>query len=281
MLLFFLSYFFQVLSYNYSNHGSDWPLLCNTSLSQSPVSINPALAIQVPSSDANYWYLDLYYTPLHVINLNSTSIVQVTSGFAFNPSISFNILGNFGNVTAKYSGSSKTYISSGITFHYPAEHTFNGVAPGNSPYLLEVQIEHVNAELSTDILILSILFQESSQKSSFLQQVIDSYYSNIGGDIDCTFATGGWYVIKNFFMYLGSETRPNCNEGVTWVINMDIGNATQEQINFFATKLNTTNYNGNFRYTMPLNGRTISQFTSEIFSFSGFLLIFTGYYLII
>jgi carbonic anhydrase len=267
MLLFFLSLLSSTLSYNYINHGLDWPGLCNSSFSQSPIDINRALLVQVPCSDTqHYWYLDLYYSAIHVINLNSTSSSPVTSGFAFNPSLNFEILGNFGNLTLQSSSSSKQYLTSAVRVHYPAEHTFNGASPANSANLLELQIEHVSADNSTDVLMLSLLFQASAQSNFFLQQVIDSFYSSLGGDLDCTFATNGWFVVKNFYTYQGSQTRPDCREGVTWVINSDVINATAAQIAFFSSRLNTSASDGNYRYTMPQNGRTVYQHTCPVFS---------------
>jgi carbonic anhydrase len=258
-------------SYNYQNHGKDWPGLCTTSTKQSPVDINTKLLTSVTASSSNYWYLDLYYTPVEVINSNSTSSAGTTSGYNYNPGINFSILSNFGKIYKTQGQSTEEYISKAINFHYPAEHTFDSMEPGSSPYVLELQIEHVNNLNNSDVLILSILFTVGTENNYFIDQVISGYYDDIGGYIDCTFGTGGWYVVKNFYSYYGSETKPICNEGVTWVIDSTILTLTQAQLDFFASKLNTDNY-GNFRYTMPLYGRAITLYSDTIVFSSGYLL---------
>jgi len=75
-------------------------------------------------------------------------------------------------------------------------------------------------------------------------------------------------VVKNFYTYVGSQTIPNCNEGVTWVLLSDVVNGTQAQIDFFASKLNITGFGGNFRFTFPKNGRKVYRHVAGVFSFS-------------
>jgi carbonic anhydrase len=259
-----------VLGFNYVNHGIDWPGTCNTSIAQSPVDINLDFVKILDKKDPNYWYLDLHYKKVHVINLNSTKPIPITSGFTFNPSINFNIFSNFGKISQKFSNNEKIFEANSISFKYPAEHTFNGKRRGNDgKELLEVQITHVSTDNKNDTLVLSALFQQSDQKNHFLQQVIEAYYSSIGGDIDCTFVTNGWFVVKNFFTYEGSLSIPPCREGVTWVIDMDYINCTKTQIEFFKQKLNISN-GGNFRYTFPLVGRVVKNHIAAVFSFGMF-----------
>lgn len=261
-----------IYCFNYDNHGIDWPGTCNTSTFQSPIDINLDNIQEIDSSDSSYWSLDLHYSPVHIINMNSTKAKLITSGFAYNPKINLNIFSNFGKISKVQGQSSTPYEASSISFHYPAEHTISKSSQNTKGnYLLEVQITHISPYDPNDTLILSVFFQPSSQSNYFLKKVIDSYYSTIGGGIDCTWATNGWFVVKNFFTYLGSQTTPNCNEGVTWVILSDIVNATQSQIDFFSSKLNLSGSGGNFRYTFPQNGRIVYKHTAGVFSFSIFL----------
>lgn len=261
--------------FNYNNHGIDWPGTCNTSLFQSPIDIDLNYLFEIQSDDPAYWSLDLKYKPVHVINLNSTKPVSITSGFTYNPNINFNIFSNFGKISKIQESTSIQYEASSISFHYPAEHSISKSAKNTKGnYLLEVQITHISTDNPNDTLILSVFFQPSSQKNYFLKQIIDSYYSTIGGDIDCTFATNGWFVVKNFFTYAGSQTIPNCNEGVTWVLLSDVVNSTQAQIDFFASKLNISGLGGNFRYTYPKNGRIVYKHVAGVFSFSLYLNVF-------
>lgn len=272
MVLAFFSIIIVVFCFNYDNHGIDWPGTCNTSAFQSPIDINLDNIYPVDSSDPSYWSLKLSYSPVHIINLNSTKPTQISSGFSFNPKINLNIFSNFGQVSKVQGSSSSRYSASSLSFHYPAEHTISKSSQdpkGN--YLLEVQITHISSSNSSDVLILSVFFQPSSQSNYFLKKVIDSYYSTIGEDIDCTWATNGWFVVKNFFTYEGSQTTPNCNEGVTWVILSDIVNATQSQLDFFSSKLNISNSGGNFRYTFPQNGRMVYRHMAGVFSASVYL----------
>ena len=279
-MIFFLLIFRVFGYFNYNKHGEDWPGICNISYFQSPIDITTNLSLTIPSTDTRYWYLDLYYYPAHVINLNQTTSTPILSGFNYNQGINFNIISNFGRIYLNTSSSSIQYNSRSVSIHYPAEHTFNENIPGiNSEYVLEVQIDHVNSANSSDVLIISFLFVIGGSRSYFLDQVIDSFNKDIGGDIDCTFASNGWYVIKNFYSYNGSETQPTCKEGVTWVISMDILNTTQDQLLFFSSKLTTTNTTGNFRYTMPQNGRNVIQYTANVFSKAIIFAIYLSLYL--
>lgn len=274
MIIFVLLTLSLVTAFNYLNHGIDWPGTCNASISQSPIDINLEFVDVVEKKDNDYWYLDLNYKKVHVINLNSTKNTPITSGYTFNPNINFNIYSNFGRVYKKFSSSTDTFEANSISFKYPAEHTINGKQVDSSGnYLLEVQINHVSADDPNKTLVLSTLFQESDQKNQFLQQVIDAYYSTIGGDIDCTFVTNGWFVVKNFFTYEGSLSIPPCKEGVTWVIDTDFINCTKSQIRFFKEKLNINAGGGNFRYTFPLVGRSVKKFQAGVFSFSLYFVV--------
>lgn len=274
MLFAFFIIFHHIQGFNYNFHGLDWSGLCSTVLQQSPIDINTELVTEISSESSNYWYLDLYYNSIRVLNRNLTASASITSGFSYSPGVNFDILANFGNIYAVHGNSKTLYKARMVSFHYPAEHTFNAKQPGEeSEYKLEVQIQHVSASNSSDLLILSVLFRETGSKSYFLKQIIDSFYNPIGSEVDCTFATGGWYVVKNFFSYKGTETRPPCDSGVTWVISSDIQNATKSQIEFFSTRLNVTNIQGNFRYTMPQLGREIFKYTEEVFSQSLFFVV--------
>ena len=255
--------------YNYDQHGLDWPGLCNTSVIQSPIDINPSLVQTIDPSNSNYWYLDLYYQPTHVINPNKTES-KTTSGISFNPSINFSIFSKFGKVFLVNSFQKIEYLSISIDFHYPAEHTFDGKDPNtNNLNVLEIQIKHVNSANLSDVLILSIFCNVGIDDSYFISQIISSYTNPTGADIDCTFATNGWYVIRNFYSYYGSLTVPLCNEWVVWVLYNSPLIISQQQLNFFLNKLNNTENQGNYRYTKPQYGRVIKKYTdTQLFSSS-------------
>ncbi len=141
-----------------------------------------------------------------------------------------------------------------LQFHYHAlsEHTVNG-----DHYPLEVHFVHKHSD--SDLLVMGILFKEGESNPLFAK-----YLENFPKEKGTFTAEDQIELMEvipsnlSYYHYNGSLTTPPCSEIVTWYVLQTPLEASKEQIDTFSSILND-----NYRPTMPLNGRTIADYSAE------------------
>jgi carbonic anhydrase len=190
--------------YDYNQKGNDW--VCNETLSPINVDLNP---VSILEDDDRYWYIDVkdygdsdtnfmaYIKEKVYLTLNRTDIGTLRK------------MKNDETVI-------DTYNLEEIRFHAPSEHIL-----GSSRSDLEVQLYHTNTNEEGDSLILSVLFNSIDSKDYRMK-----FFSDIEGTLEDNKktdkanpidVTGGYYKIKTFYNYNGTDTLPNCTK-TEWVI---------------------------------------------------------------
>lgn len=242
-----------VHGYDYNDKGDNWN--CIDALSPINPTLNP---VQILEDDDSYWYIDVkdygdsdttfmaYIEEKVYLTLNRTNTGTLRK------------MKNDDSVIA-------TYDLEEIRFHAPSEHIL-----GNSRSDLEVQLYHTSEE--ADPLIFSVLFNEIDSKDYRMK-----FFSDIEGTLEDEKSTdkanpiditGGYYKIKTFYNYNGTDTLPGCAK-TEWVIY-------SEPIKLYKTHLEkiSTHLDGNYKdisnTTSPVNYHYADISLSTIISL-GFL----------
>ncbi|OMJ70452.1 hypothetical protein SteCoe_31573 [Stentor coeruleus] len=188
--------------YNYAQYGDDW--ICGVSLSPRDIDLNSTKVIE---SDDNYWSID--------VKDYGDSDTTFTAYIKENIYLKLN---RTESGTLRKVKNDDTVIDSydlkEIRFHTPSEHTIAGNRSD-----LEVQLYHTNA--AGNSLILSVLYNSKDNTDYKMK-----FFSNIEGTLENEKetdkanpidVTGGYYKIKTFYNYVGTDTLPGC-ASTEWVI---------------------------------------------------------------
>ena len=225
--------------YNYSQGGRDWPGLCSTGRSQSPIDIFTAETETV--SDPDFSAITISMPP------------QVM------PEVDFQIypmwLGN-GTLTATFNGQEQQFRFLNVHTHTPAEHLIDGLR-----YAMEVHVNLVPLK-GTDIqeFTLALLFRDGP-RSAFIDGIVN------GTEADFSTLSSGF--IENYFYYSGSrdDPTPDCVEPNIFIILDEVFTVSVDQLQALANGPNArgmqaSNGHGLYREVQPLNGRTVYHRTT-------------------
>ena len=155
------------------------------------------------------------------------------------------------------------YLLDSIKLHIPSEHSIQG-----QKYDVEIQIFHTkdaiwltNSGVVTDpdlnykYLAISVFFKSGSNDTNQIMTGFD--FSNFGNQLSgvdiSIFADSS----SNFFHYEGSQTTPNCDENVNWIILENIQNHTKTQNDIVSSIVKKIYPYGNARSQKNLNTRTV------------------------
>ncbi|OMJ72782.1 hypothetical protein SteCoe_28700 [Stentor coeruleus] len=243
--------------YDYDDQGDNWG--CISSLSPINVDLNP---VEILEADENYWYIDVkdygdtdtdfmaYIKEKVYLTLNRTESGTLRKMKNDNSTIA-------------------TYNLEEIRFHAPSEHYIGGNQSD-----LEVQLYHTSSE--NNPLILSVLFNEISSSDYRMK-----FFSDIEGTLENEKSTdkanpidvtGGYYKIKTFYNYNGTDTIPDCNN-TEWIIFGEVLNLYKNHFEVISNLLVK-----NFKKISIIDNTTVHYHYADI-SFStiisiGFLSLF-------
>jgi carbonic anhydrase len=251
------------LAFDYSHHGEDWVQgSCASRERQSPIDFTSVHFDAESTGKLSYNY-QLVSSGFEIAN-SGHSIVADFSGLGY------------GGVTYENSW----YNLLNVNLHAESEHTFSGV---HKP--MEVHMVHKRYD-GDALLILAVLVDAmppvgpppvnltaidprepdfNPTLQFFTQQtppVINQRVVSMASDMNQLdlnrLIEGGTY-----FEYAGSLTAPPCSELVTWFVRRDAIRASTSQYRLLKDALyEMTADFGNYRTTMPLNGRPIAVRTA-------------------
>lgn len=261
-MLFFL--IFGVHGWDYKNHGSDWTNgVCQTASNQSPRDIGTYSTI----SSGNLWYLN--------VRTYKAATVSQSTGISYSLNNYFSITGDFGYATkegtADPDGSAKYTIDS-IEFHVPAEHSINNVTSD-----MEVQIYH-SSSTSDTYLVFSVFFNSVNDPEYERKFFIDVLNANsTATEVNPIDLTGGYYDIKQFYQYFGSESKPDCATA-EWILYQEPFSLYSDQFNKFKNLLQSGGFSGNYR-SQEINTNIVSLYLG-VYESGKILLMGLAYYLV-
>ena len=225
--------------YNFTLGGRDWPGLCSTGRSQSPIDIITAETLTVSDPDFSALNIDI---PPHVM-----------------PELDFQIyamwLGN-GTLSATFNGQEQQFRLLDVHAHTPAAHLIDGLR-----YAMEVHFNLVPL-FDTDIqeFTLGLMFRDGP-RSAFIDGIVN------GTDADFSTLSSG--PIENYFYYSGSRDvpTPDCVEPTIFVILDEVFTVSVDQLQALengpnARGFQASNGHGLYREVQPLNGRTVYHRTT-------------------
>jgi len=160
----------------------------------------------------------------------------------------------------KFYTESATYNLSEVHCHIGSEHTING-----SQYPASFQFLHKsgNTYVAIVVFISDTARSTNAAWDDAIQKGVNFFWSTAIPRLN----------LRYYWEYTGSLTTPNCEENVQWIILRDAFEITSQQ---FQTFKDSHKVDGNFRDTMPLNGRALRD-GSEIGSITVLWYIVTGY----
>lgn len=169
---------------------------------------------------------------------------------------STDIINNGHTIEFKYNGDASSFAFNNETysllqfhFHAASEHTVD-----DSRYPLEVHLVH-KSNTSGNIAVIGVFFEEGDE-NEFLAQFSENLPLNkddVYTDASLNYNANAMVDVSgDYYNYAGSLTTPPCSEIVEWVVMENPLQASQAQLDKFASLLN-----GNFRPVQPLNDRVI------------------------
>lgn len=215
-------------TWDYEN--PNWEDLTETecrSAVQSPVNITTDEIIEADLADINY-----EYEPFEMKIVDNGYTVQV-----------------HGTEDSFITVEGTRYVFRQFHFHYPAEHTIDG-----REYPMEMHLVH-QEEGTSNLVVLGILLEESSNSNEFLQKVLSEIPSEkreeVSTDVEINLSD---YIPPSqvHYTYIGSLTTPPCTVGVDWILFREPIQVSREQLDTFAEY-----YNNNDRPVQPLNNRRV------------------------
>lgn len=241
--------------FNYESNGSDWGGICSSGELQSPIKIESGTINKIIEED-NLDYLKLTYEYKSIFKS-----VQYNAGYGLF------INSNFGNL--KITGDSNStlggiYRAEHIRMRYPAEHNISYSSDSfdeSDTRELELQIEH-RRETDGKVLIVSVIYKVGWYFNKFIDQFIFSKENIGGGDIDLSHIIPGFDYLKDFYLYDGSYTTPDCLENVTWVVYSKKVSVDAVQMDVF-NKLLEVDGVGNNRILQDIGEREVIRYISN------------------
>jgi carbonic anhydrase len=248
----------NAISYDYTRHGEDWNAgTCSSRERQSPIDFSSELFHAPPTGELFFNY-QLVSAGFEIANTGNTFFADF-AGLGYGGLTYDNAWHNLFN----------------INIHAESEHTFSGV---HKP--LELHMVHKRFDTAALVIVAvlvdalppigprnaSVVVDPGEQffnptLAFFTRQtppVINQRVVSPASDLNQldlhNLVDGG-----TFFSYFGSLTAPPCSETVTWFVRREpIMVSTNQYLLLRDTLYESTADFGNYRATMPVNGRTIS-----------------------
>lgn len=114
----------EYISYDYLQHGADWPAFCKRGKAQSPIDL---FLNKAQNSTSSFYFLPKYTPSFAFVSHLNTSLLLDLEGSS----------GSLFTISPDANGNSLSFKVEQIRFRAPSEHTFGGIR-----YPLEMQIYH-------------------------------------------------------------------------------------------------------------------------------------------
>lgn len=271
------------LGWGYLSKGNDWECLCKEGKEQSPIDLPPAKsAIVTPIRP--YFDYDVVNTAekkLKIVNENNMLRIKADSEELIKAR-------GFGRIVTQ---DGTVYYGTEILFHTPSEHTIDG-----KRFDLEVQIVH-EAKTKGDFGKRTVLcFLYEGKPGVYNRFLDDIEFFNQPNPHDAKRLLQNRFSIPSalnesdeplgtvmkpfsFYTYQGSLTQPPCQEGVIYYVASKAIPASVTALDLFKEALRMPDFEDqlgnvitskdkplyNARNTVPLNGRAVFLYDSEMF----------------
>ncbi|KAL4355000.1 hypothetical protein GQ457_06G009000 [Hibiscus cannabinus] len=143
-------------------------------------------------------------------------------------------------------------------WHSPSEHTINGIS-----LAMELHMVHQNKQ-NKKMAVIGVLYNYGapndflSKLTNDLATMVDQVVRKEVGVIDpnAMIKMGS----NKYYTYMGSLTVPPCTEGVTWILNKEVGSVSKDQAH--ALRVAVHDYaEQNARPVQPLNDRKVELYS--------------------
>ncbi|CAI5525721.1 unnamed protein product [Closterium sp. Naga37s-1] len=233
----------SVHGWNYVKSGADWTGACQTSRAQSPINIEPSMAIKGKDNR----FLNISYAlskSLTVSNFGFTGGVQPQAGtenFMYTSTGKFRLLG--------------------ILLRATSEHTILG-----APAPLEAHFVHENVDNPAKGAIISVMIV--IQKNNVRNPWLDKWLPYVPKAVNTSVAVPATTNFKEalnvkygFWYYRGSTTYPPCAPNIEWFILKRGLYGSVEQIEGYMNLLAASSgQRTNNRLPRPINGRRVISY---------------------
>lgn len=229
--------------WSYDRQGADWPGICASGLSQSPIDIDTAKVVK-----SNY---------NATINYRSDNIEAVNNGHTvqFNPD-SRNI-----NLIDNVSGKMETFSLLQFHLHNGSEHTIDAIQQDVEAHFVHANAAYLAGEKGGRLAVVGVFLNGQDDDSDDQNR----YWNDLlKGLPDQTYASLNKPITPNYeallpsdsrlFAYEGSLTTPGCNEVVNWIVMKQPINVSAEAIKSFAA---SQHGQGTYRSTQKVYNRVI------------------------
>ncbi|XP_068987560.1 carbonic anhydrase 6-like isoform X1 [Bombus flavifrons] len=236
------------------DHGPEhWPGLCTTGKRQSPINIATE---DIVKTDLG---------PLKFIRYNTGFNGKITNN---GHSVQIRLYG--APIHLEGANLPSTYILEQLHFHWPAEHTINGVRDALELHFVHYDEQYGNANMASQhkngIAVVATLFELNSDDNLDIMPILEAV-ELVSNAVGKTTALMGTKIIpyrflpKNhttYYHYDGSLTTPGCQEIVMWYILADKLTLSEQQLSIFrSVGTNNGTLIFNHRPTQSVGERTV------------------------
>ncbi|XP_076632466.1 carbonic anhydrase 1 [Colletes latitarsis] len=241
------------------NGPKDWPGLCKTGSKQSPVNIVTEETVKADLGALKFIRYDFAFFG-RIVN-NGHSVQIELDGLP---------------VYLKGGSLPSTYTLEQIHFHWPAEHTINGIRDALELHFVHYDNKYDNvseaSQYENGVAVVATLFELNQEDNLDLTPIMKSM-GLVSKWVEGNAAMMKSKVIPYLFLpkdhttyyrYNGSLTTPDCNESVMWIVLTKKLTISEQQINIFKNiETSHGTLNSNSRPTQAVGDRTIYHHLDE------------------
>jgi len=247
-------------SWTYSNQAA-WDGECKTSKNQSPIDIISSTAVKKHSKDDPITadsFVASVFPGKHKVTLNN-----VTSDDTH--SVTWNFV-------KPYPGNDKFHCPQYHCHFDVSEHSLDGMKHFGECHVVCMQkkfaeIGDAAASKETDALaVFGFMIGKgdaNTKEHAVVQQMLDSKkdFKDMVTQVEIEIPATA-KLAEGYWRYNGGLTTPKCNELVTWTVFKNVQYMSEKQYNEFMT-WKDGNLRGNDRQVQPMNGRTLTFYSSS------------------
>lgn len=240
------------VTWDYAEHGANWPGLCSTDQRQSPIAL--PLLDSLPNETRTMWYrYQNWEEPVTLYNDGlslSVTFHQKVGGIGIGES---------------FTGLDESWSLAQMTIHAPSEHTWAGV---HVP--LELQLVHTPAKTGAEVAVVSIGFTRGPMDAPnlFLDTLLKNGLPQFKGkEVETNLHYGDALPFNDllsgseFFTYEGSASQPPCTPDAVYFVRNQPIDVNPERLEVLLKNIAVTTGipDGNYRVPQPLNSRAVTR----------------------